>query len=237
MGINLHQALIQARNSRLELEQPSGLESWKRLFQRVDQRDAQLEERLRSTQVSGMPQIPDVHRVFTEDDIRSICIKYRLRFLDAQLFKGEIPYEALVQMNALEKAVGQPITGYKVVAPAQLFQLAEKDKDPLLLAAIGDGNYYLVHRWGRDLNPLRAALVYPFRSFETLLATVVGLALFLAILPPDSMVMGPRDTTSFHVRAIFFFYLIFALGGITALYGFSRMKNFSNVLWNSSHTD
>jgi hypothetical protein len=237
MGINLHHALIQARSARLQAEQPSGLESWRNLFQRIDQRDALLEERLRSPEVSGLPSIPDPTRVFTEADIKSICIKYRLRFLDANLFKGEVPYEALMQMNALEKAVGQPITGYKVVAPAGLFKLAEKDKDPLLLAAIGQGNYYLVHRWGRDLNPLRAALVFPFRSFEALLATVVGFALCMAWLPPDSVVMGPTDTTAFPVRAIFFFYLIFALGGLTALYGFSRMRNFSNALWNSAHTD
>ena len=203
----------------------------------VDLQDEAMEGRLADQVIQPLRSIPDARRLFTEDDIRAIAIKYRLRFLDAALFKGEIPHAALAAMKKLEVMVGHAVTGYKILAPAGLFHLAQKDKDPLLFAPAGNGHYYLVHQWGRELNGWRALVVYPFRSFEAMVKTVVSVALLLALLPPDSVVMGPMDTSSVPARAIFFFYLIFAFGGLTALYGFSRMKDFSNALWNSKYMD
>jgi hypothetical protein len=87
------------------------------------------------------------------------------------------------------------------------------------------------------LHPLRKILVYPFRDFTTLFKSVVALALFIALAVPSQVMMGPQDTTSMHIRVIFFFYLLFAFCGLTALYGFSRVKNFNSVLWNSKYFD
>jgi hypothetical protein len=54
---------------------------------------------------------------------------------------------------------------------------------------------------------------------------------------PDAWLMGPYDEHSFGVRTVFFFYLILAFSGLSVLYGYSRLKNFSNSLWNSPYTD
>jgi len=49
---------------------------------------------------------------------------------------------------------------------------------------------------------------------------------------------GPKDTgTIMHIRVIFFFWMVFATSAMTALYGFSRMKNFSSNLWKSRFLD
>ena len=237
MGVNLHAALLRERSKRNVRTDEEALASWKSLFNEVDHLDDLMENRLVANDFQPLQRIPQPNRLFSEEDIRRIAIKYRLRFLDAALFKGDVPHAALAAMKKLEREVGHAVSGYKILAPAGLFHLAQRDKDPLLFAPAGNGHYYLVHQWGRELNGWRALLVYPFRSFETMVKTVVGAALLLALLPPDSVVMGPMDTSSVPARAIFFFYLIFAFGGLTALYGFSRMKNFSNALWNSRFMD
>src|SRR6187551_291762 len=44
----------------------------------------------------------DPDRVFSEEDIRKLCVTYRLRFLDAGRFKGPLPPRALYELRRLE---------------------------------------------------------------------------------------------------------------------------------------
>jgi hypothetical protein len=179
----------------------------------------------------------DPTRIYGVAEIKKICVDYRLRFLDAKYFKGEIPHEAISKVKALQKDQDVELKGFKMIAPAPMFRLVEKDKDPLLFINLGNGLYYLVHKWGNDLNRFRKVMVYPFRRFESLFTTIIAFAFLIAAAVPSEVMMGPKDTTSMHIRVIFFFYLFLAFSGLTALYGFSRMKNFSVALWKSKYFD
>lgn len=180
----------------------------------------------------------DSDRIYHISAIEKLCIHYRLRFLDSSLFNAPFPVEALDAVKAFEQSQGREIKGFKMIAPAPMFKLAEKDKDPLLMVPMGGGYYYLLAQWGNDLHPLRKALVYPFRDFEALLRTVFVFCAAVALLFPESLMRGPKDTgTILHLRVIFFFWLIFSTGAMTALYGFSRMKNFNANLWKSTYLD
>lgn len=172
-------------------------------------------------------------RIVHENQLRSLCIDYRLRFLDANHFAGQIPYEAIAAMERLEAAAGTPLNGYRILAPASLFRLAYQDKDPMLLLELGGGYHYLVHKWGGEVNPLRRILMYPLRSFKAMMQSILVFCAAVAVAVPES-VLG--DHAGF-VRGIFFFYLLFATSAMTALYGFSRAKNFSENLWNSRYDD
>ena len=177
-------------------------------------------------------------RIYHIEDIKKLCVDYRLRFLDSKHFNGTFPAEALDAIKAFEKAQEREITGFKMIAPAGMFKLAEKDKDPLLFVPMGGGYHYLLAQWGNDLHPLRKALVYPFRDFESLMKTVFIFCLAVALLFPENLMRGPKDTgTILHIRVIFFFWMVFSTGAMTALYGFSRMKNFNANLWKSKYLD
>src|SRR5690606_17718643 len=45
----------------------------------------------------------ETNKIFHIDQIRAICIDYRLRFLSSHLFKNEIPEEAITQVKTLEQ--------------------------------------------------------------------------------------------------------------------------------------
>jgi hypothetical protein len=55
----------------------------------------------------------------------------------------------------------------------------------------------------------------------------------VALSVPDS-ILGAQPGLE---RIIFFFYLLFASSAMSALYGFSRAKNFSENLWISRYDD
>ena len=40
--------------------------------------------------------------IYSISDIKEICVKYKLRFLDTKLFKNEIPLEAIQKIKRLE---------------------------------------------------------------------------------------------------------------------------------------
>jgi hypothetical protein len=106
----------------------------------------------------------ETDRIYHIDQIRDICVTYRLRFLDTKYFKNEIPYEALMKIKDMEKAHSLEMRGFKIVAPSKLFKLENAD-DPLLFAPIGNGYFYLIHKWGNDLNAFRKIWAWNFKSF------------------------------------------------------------------------
>ena len=240
MGVNLEQKLREQRKKLRADDARHLLAIYQRLLAQIDKEDEKIWAEIFGSegQANNLDlKKLDANRIFGVDEIQKICVDYRLRFLDAKYFKGDIPYEAIAKVKRIQKNQAEDITGFKLIAPAGMFHLKEKDKDPLLFINLGNGLYYLVHKWGNDLNRWRKMMVYPFRSFESLFFTIIGFAFFMAAAVPSEIIMGPKDTTSMHLRVIFFLYLFFAFSGLTALYGFSRMKNFSVALWKSRYFD
>lgn len=166
----------------------------------------------------------DPENIYTVDQIRKICIKYRLRFLDSKAFIGEIPAEAILKVKALEKELGHPVDGFKIVAPKKLFELEDKDSDPLLFLQLSDNTFYFIHKWGGELNRFRALLAAPLRSFMSMFWTLLGVALLFSLTIP---------TASIDVFFFLFVHSFIAICGITCMIIFMIRENFSDAEWDS----
>ena len=118
----------------------------------------------------------DMDKIFHIDSIEKLCIKYRLRFLDTHLFKGDYPNELYSIIPELEATHETKLENFKIMAPSKLFRLKTKE-DPLLFVPIGNGYYYLIHKWGNDLKTYRKLLVWPFKNTNTLIFTSILLSL------------------------------------------------------------
>lgn len=171
------------------------------------------------------------HRIFHISQIQKICIDYRLRFLDSRYFKGKIPQEAISEVKRLEKIHHTEIKGFKIMAPSKLFKLEDKD-DPLLFAPIGNEYYYLIHKWGNDLHPLRKLLVWPFKSIVNLALTTLVISYFTTLLVPNGFFS--KSSTSAEFWMIFFF-MFKSIGAVVIFYGFAMGKNFNPAIWNSKY--
>jgi len=126
------------------------------------------------------------NKIFHISDIEKICITYRLRFLNSSLFKGELPYEAILKIKQLEEEHKINLKAYKIMAPSQFFKLKNAD-DPLLFAPIGNQYYYLIHSWGKDLHPLRKLMMWPFKHLENFIVLLLLISLIFTSLIPDGM--------------------------------------------------
>ncbi|MCG2611429.1 hypothetical protein LZZ90_07910 [Flavobacterium sp. SM15] len=169
-------------------------------------------------------------RIFHIKQIKETCIEYRLRFLDSHLYKVPFPEEVITQIKYLEKQHQIQLEGFKLMAPSKVFQLKRYD-DPILFAPIGNDYYYLIHKWGNDLHPLRKWLVLPFRNLPNLLLFFMVVSFICSALLPDKFYGIEMNGTMKFVSFLFIFKYWCAVG---LYYGVSHGKNFNINIWNSN---
>lgn len=201
--------------------------------------DIKIEDRILDTITNGTSinynsfdfNILETKHIYHIDQIKEICVDYRLRFLDSKYFKGKLPYEALSKIKALEKSHHTQLKGFKIIAPSKLFKLENAD-DPLLFAPIGNGYYYLVHKWGNDLNPFRKLLMWPYKNFGNLIFTVFLVSIFATALFPEGIFSNKPNASQ---AGMIFFFMFKAIAAMVLYYGFAAGKNFNKAIWNSKY--
>lgn len=168
-------------------------------------------------------------RIYHIDQIRKTCITYRLRFLDTKYFKGKYPQAAIAEIKHLENKHQTTLDGFKIIAPSKMFVL-EKADDPLLFAPLGNDYYYLIHKWGNDLHPLRRWLMWPYKSFENLIFAVFLISIVATLLIPDGLFAKEQ---SFSQDIMVFFFMFKSIAAVVIYYGFASGKNFNPAIWNN----
>tara|TARA_B100000378_G_scaffold204222_1_gene167584 strand:- start:47 stop:766 length:720 start_codon:yes stop_codon:yes gene_type:complete len=173
----------------------------------------------------------ETDKIFHIEHIKEICIDYRLRFLNSSYFKGEIPQEAISKIKQLEAAHNTKIRGFKIMAPSKLFKLEDKD-DPLLFAPIGNDYFYLIHKWGNDLHPLRKLFAWPFKNIANLGLVVLLISYLVTLMVPEGLFSKKNTTAEFW---IIYFFMFKCIASIVIFYGFALGKNFNPAIWKSKY--
>lgn len=230
---DIQEKILQSRNNRLS--ERSILREVQQIFVENEEKRNAIRLTLQNDQKDSINSFDinllDANAIFHISDIHNICYTYRLRFLPTQHFKQEIPEEAISEIRMLEARHNTRLGGFKIVAPAKLMKLDNAD-DPLLFAPMGNDYYYLIHKWGNDLHPLRKWLVWPFRSLENIAITIAIIsALITATLPLHLFTNNPGVGEYFFT----FLYTFNAIGGLALLWGVSKGKSFNGLIWNSKY--
>ncbi len=168
-------------------------------------------------------------RIFHINQIKTICINYRLRFLDAKFFKGDLPAQAISEIRHIESSHQIDLKGFKIMAPSKLFVLKKTD-DPLLFVPIANDYYYLICKWGNDLHPLRKLLAWPTKNVGTISTSLFISCMLLTLMTASFIFNG--QTKVVYVFMLFLFYFKFAVGFLL-FYGISLGKNFNVYIWKS----
>lgn len=97
MPVDVKKQLLKHRNKQVSVE------NILKQVQAVFKQDAKHEANINNAIINGKADYNNnfkvdllkLDNIFHISDIQSICITYRLRFLESSLFKGEIPQEAI----------------------------------------------------------------------------------------------------------------------------------------------
>jgi hypothetical protein len=209
-------------------------------------REAEISQRLTGKEVGSEELILSVEQLdqldyslmFNEKVIQNIATRYRLRFLNSKLFLGTIPHEAKVKIKNIEEKLGEKFTTFKVLAPSSRFKLADSTEDPILFASLGNGGFYMIHKWGDDMNWYRNAINFPFRNITTLGVSCVALAMLINIfIPVDTFnELGVRSIYHAMMIKAFFGFILAGMFFVSALiFGILTSKEFSQDVWNSKY--
>ena len=172
----------------------------------------------------------DSNRLFHVDQIRKICIDYRLRFLDFNFFKGGVPDEAYAKLKEFELNHPDLDLNIKMMAPTKLFKLENYD-DPLMFVSLGNNYYYLIHKWGNDMSYFRKMFMWPFKNIYNILVYIAIISLFFTTFVPDGIFFYKNNPEiQFFVVFLFMFK---SLAAIFIYFGFAMGKNFNENIWNS----
>jgi hypothetical protein len=181
LTVNLERKMV-ATNRRLNLARLSVLTQQSRLDNEIKKLDSpvmtdaakvlRLDYKLAeaaqvNSETAALAHLPP-DRVFTTEAIQKVCLMYGLRFLQTDLYKGEL--DAAIPAKLAEfKAINDGHLSYpcprshpdrkarvdchfRIAAPTESFELQDRPKDPLLFARVGADHWYLVHKWGNDLS-------------------------------------------------------------------------------------
>jgi len=173
----------------------------------------------------------EAKRVYHISQIKEVCITFRLRFLDASLFKGTFPIEAVDAIKQLEKIHQTTLTDLKIIAPARLFKLENAD-DPLLFAPMGNGYYYLIHQWGNDLHPFRKWIMWPLKNVINMSLAALVVSFLLSFFVPLNLFTPNPSLVDFF---LIFFFIFKSVAAMVIYYTFARGKNVSKAIWNSKY--
>ena len=230
--LNIHQELLKERAKNTDSNQLS--EVLKKIWVESDLKSTNIKETLNSKNDSCYNSLDfdkmDSNKIFHEKTIEKICVDYRLRFLDTNYFKGEYPDDLNRIVLNIENEHNTILKNFKIIAPSKLFKLRSPD-DPLLFVPIGNGYYYLIHKWGNEMKRLRKLLVLPFKNLNNLLIfSIIFSALFTAGGKMIFNTMTDAEVFTLFLFAVksfvfIFFYLFFLVG-----------KNFNQTIWNSRFT-
>ncbi|WP_340198488.1 hypothetical protein [Ascidiimonas sp. W6] len=230
---NIEEKLQKVRNQTVSSEDI--LSQVKQILEEDDFKDQKIQQELTGTAINESNifnfDMLDASKIYHIDQIKKICIDYRLRFLDTKYFKGKFPQRAFTEIKLLEKQHDIALKGFKIVAPSKLFKLENAD-DPLLFAPMGNGYYYLVHKWGNDLSAFRKLFMLPFKNFRNLTILLLLISWVLTEMVPVGL-FSKEDTLANYF--VIYFFMFKSVAAVTLFYGFALGKNFNHAIWNSKY--
>ena len=229
--IDLFEELLVEKNKEISSDELSSL--LKDIWLKEDSIKDQIKKKLFKKNDSNFNKLKfdkmESKNIFHKNKIKKICVRYRLRFLDSKLFKGDYPENITSIISDLERKHETQLDNFMIMAPSKLFKVKSPD-DPILFVPIGNDYYYLIHKWGKEFNQIRKLLVLPFKNIDNLTIFSVLVSVFFALL-------GKLIIPSLTLSEVFLLFLFLVKGFIFIFFYlfFLTRRNFSESIWNSKY--
>ena len=173
--------------------------------------------------------------VYDLKSIKSIAVKYRLRFLPTKYFKNEIPQEAIFKTKSLEKKNNTSIKNFHILAPATSFDLRRCQQRSSTFCSSKKWQVFTNSPMGNRPSMVQKTICTSFRSLESILISIGFVALFLSLITPTWLILNSAEIDmgyfGYH-RIAWFLYAYILISSITTFICFSQNIYPSEYQWN-----
>lgn len=184
--------------------------------------------------LTAKPLVLDTKRVFSIKDIKSVCIDFRLRFLDKKYYRAELPYDAHIKLTAFEIEIGVPVS-FKILTESHNFKSTYPHTQQLLFADLGNGEFYFIHKWGNEFKDFRKYTAMPYKNIEFLFVIILVISSVLTIITPTNFITSKPNMNYFSmIRLAFFFWCVVALSALFTYYIVAIRKGMNSSEWDSA---
>ena len=111
--VNIEKQLVKERNNRNEFISNVVSEIFENVTAEDDKILNKLTEQPLNSQNNFNPELLLTKNIYHINTIKKICVDYRLRFLDSNYFKSDIPYEAILKIKTKRKCLTYSISSEK----------------------------------------------------------------------------------------------------------------------------
>lgn len=197
--------------------------------------------------------------LYTESQIKKLCIDYNLRFLKSTLYTANIDVEVTAKVkqfckdNNLDLARTLDQNRFKIMAPKEMFALKEvtyktaatqrKEDDPVLFfdtyeTVNNEPVYAYVHKWGHDFTVMRYINAFKWRGFWNYMAFHTAclfpiVSFLISWFIPIHIIVNLAVTAIFLSLVVSFAIAYFAFGIHKQDEGKIIKNHFSKFCWNS----
>lgn len=183
--------------------------------------------------LAAKPLVLDSNRIFSIKDIKSVCIDFRLRFLDKKFYRAELPYDAHIKLTAFEIEIGQPVS-FKILSEAANFKSTYPHTQQLLFADLGNEEFYFIHKWGKEFSNLRKYAAMPYKNIEVLFVIILAVSFVFTIITPTNFITSKPNIDYFSmIRLAFFFWCVVALSALFTYYIVAIRKGMNSSEWDN----
>ncbi len=171
--------------------------------------------------------------IYTKRKIFNLCAQYRLRFLSSTINEDNVPYEALIKVNNLNKIHCKNLKHFAILAPYDYFSQKFPNQEATLFAKTLYGNYVKIHTWGKTNKLKRILKCFHLKNFESLALTLFTLTLIETLLVPTSLITKDSNALYFNgYRVIFFLQFIIINAAFLTQMMFTFRVKLSCFNWN-----
>lgn len=178
-------------------------------------------------------------KVYTIEEIETVALKYGLRFLRSDKYKGEVDPELPAKIREFAEEDGVELNDAKlsynfyILAPYHAFELADRPKprpiDPCIFYKISENHYRLVYQWGKDFTILRLFIGWKNASYFNF---VISLAvMYFLVMFTFLSLLFPTDIVEITIVSIVLSPLI-AWGRVGYLFGENQWRD-QKIMWRS----
>lgn len=198
----------------------------------------------------------DYGEIYTIDQIKTLCIKYQLRFLSSRIYKGTLPLETISKLKQFSKETNTGIdehslrTKFFIIAPVEEFNVthlserAEKERirrelDPVLFYKIDNEHYRMIHKWGNDFSPMRRIKGILFKSennhnyIMSSFVISIGLILFSSIIYGNNRLFN--SPLSFIISVVLCILVIILTIYLTILQQYKNVNWWTENNWDNTN--
>jgi hypothetical protein len=180
--------------------------------------------------------IAQENQLFSEQQLKNTCVRYRLRLLSSRLYSGEVPYEVISAIKSYEHRHPDEQIQFHILAPSAFFLQEDEYKSPLLFASHGSETFEMICQWGKKRPFYSEFLRYPFRDIKSLVISSLITGFTIAVI---TGLLGLANGDTFFKSILYKVPLLVLTSGSFStgalIYGLLTRTDFSSDNWNKEY--